>query len=407
MKRITITLATVIAMALPAAGCWWAYCEDDDDHITDTCDNGWWVDDDGYIWEGVGGQCVPWTCSDDSDCDAYSQCDPFVGQCQETECWDDWDCPGGTICDSGYGICVDEDICYDDIDCPLNSHCNLTTNLCEPDITPPTCTEMTDCTGSDICVDGNCVPGPSTCEDNADCGAGAYCEGGTCMPSGLCTDNNDCTNPMAPICDARGACVPDTAPECTDNNGCGEGERCVNGQCDAIPAPGPGEACQFDEQCEGGLCIDGFCQAPCTDISECGTGQDCVDNHCQDVETPGTDCVLNSECAGGQVCVNGNCLGGCVLDTDCPDANDRCDSGFCVADTTATPECTNNTQCTGVEECVNGVCRTPCAGDPDCAACGMPVCHLTHCFDAVPECGPALPPCGAGEQCADSQCVPE
>ena len=77
-----------------------------------------------------------------------------------------------------------------------------------------------------------------------------------------------------------------------------------------------------------------------------------------------------------------------------------------VADTTASPECINTSDCNGIEQCVDGVCRTPCAGDPDCAACGMPTCYLTFCYDAVPECVTAGQ-CAAGEKCADSQCVPE
>jgi hypothetical protein len=413
MKRTTLTLAVALALALPATGCWWAYCDDDDPPPV-PCNNdepNILMDDLGllYFCDCYGDNCTPYTCTQDADCDQWSYCDDAYGQCHDTnECVDSWECWDGLTCDPARGVCTDDFVCTESWECPLDTVCDPSVGRCVPDEQPVPCDERADCGYGEICgPTGTCVPGPGTCTDNAQCGPGAYCAEGTCVSSALCGGGVECLDPATPICE-NGTCVPEEAPqyECQDNTGCDPGFRCVNGFCAETPAPGPGETCQFDEQCNAGQCIDGKCHALCGTIDECGSGQDCVNGLCWDVETPGTECLIAEDCAANQACVNGTCFAsGCTQDTDCPSANDHCDAaGICVGDTTAEPECTLSTDCNGVEQCVEGVCRTPCTDVADCVPCGLPVCHLSYCFEAVPACVIAAE-CNPGESCVDAQCV--
>jgi hypothetical protein len=280
-----------------------------------------------------------------------------------------------------------------------------------------TCQDNADCTDPafPICDDRDtCVPEPTqTCTDHAQCPDGQYCSAqGICEDSDTCTSHGECTRPGLEFCDARGTCIPTPNGEqsCTDSNGCDVGQECVDGFCRDKPAPQPGDQCQFDQQCYGGLgiCVNGECHAPCNGPEDCATGQDCQAGFCWDVPNTTDPCVHNTDCEAGEICIDTVCHpGGCQGDTDCTNPEDRCVDGACVPDTRPQPECTQNPECSGGQHCVEGVCRTACTvSDPDCVACGMPVCHMGYCFDAVPECV-LNSECQAGENCADAQCVPQ
>lgn len=96
----------------------------------------------------------------------------------------------------------------------LKNHCDYK-GACQPGFNPcavgSLCTNDDQCSGSDVCRNGNCVPG---CKTQADCSDGFQCKNGGCV----CEANKV-------LC--GGQCVDLT----TDTDNCGEcGRACENGE---------------------------------------------------------------------------------------------------------------------------------------------------------------------------------
>lgn len=114
--------------------------------------------------------------------------------------------------------------------------------------------------------------------------------------------------------------------------------------CDCGTTP-PGTACQFDSECEGGLCIDGACRpeedldaavpdgglpdsAVDSFVPECANDSECGDESC----VGGVCCAASSTCGtsccgAAQTCLANACVtpgDTCRLDTDCGD-NEYCE----------------------------------------------------------------------------------
>ncbi len=92
------------------------------------------------------------------------------------------------------------------------------------------------------------------------------------------------------------ACKP-SYPKCSTDKNCKEHEYCVNGQC---------QQCRGDQDCSGGKCNNGRCEAAsamkqaCTDDTQCPSGQSCIDGACK-------PCRADAECGEGGKCNNGRC----------------------------------------------------------------------------------------------------
>jgi MYXO-CTERM domain-containing protein len=162
------------------------------------------------------------------------------------------------------------------------------------------------CPGTDVCVNGACVPHCSTnefpCEGNAVCDSA----------SGLCVDPSceKVTCPSGQIC-AAGQC---RAP--CQGVVCPHGQDCVNDACVDLCK---GVACPSGQVCRSGKCFDGCdacdgisCQAPLTCDAQTS---DCKDPSCPNGCPAGTFCdagQCKDDCSGaacppGQTCTGGAC----------------------------------------------------------------------------------------------------
>jgi hypothetical protein len=148
------------------------------------------------------------------------------------------------------------------------------------------------------------------CTVDLDCGDGARCVDGDCV---------------------------DEAPLrlCSDDSGCPQGEVCTNGVCAAAPPPVTGcrqtADCPIDEFCNTsqGTCQDllpGWCRR----ADQCNAAAPLCSNRDQGEGVPGScvACITSADCTGGEDCLGGLCLGA----TDCPLNSSPTPAGGCVCD---------------------------------------------------------------------------
>ncbi|MBU1218618.1 hypothetical protein KKF34_01080 [Myxococcota bacterium] len=410
--RNKLFIASLFTASILLTGCWTGTC--DDEVQCNYCDSTGCYDE----------NCEPAWCWVDEDCWEGEYCNQSYNQCFPSDigCYYDWECPNGMICEiyedgwDYYGYCVNpnqNNTCHNDWECPEDAYCDEMTGRCLP---TSECATSTDCQEGYYCDSRHvCSPRPAgDCTSDDQCGIGAYCDDGTCVNSNLCTGNDQCLDPAAPICDERGVCVPDTNPvvTCSVNTDCDAGKICVDGVCENETPRDPGLNCLINEHCgQNGVCINGECHAPCVDSDDCGTAQVCgTSGICVDDPNPGTECTINTDCVDStDICINGVCHDSCTVNSDCSNSNDRCDDGVCVPNDVARPMCYTNNDCNGGEECVDGVCRVPCTDADDCVACpGNPICGAGgFCVDnndVNPECS-LNSECSSTEVCMDAMCV--
>ncbi len=327
------------------------------------------------------------------------------------------------------------------------------------------CLAPTDCASKVCTVAGTCAPaqcGDSVKNaDETDVDCGGVC-GATCGTGDLCAGDGDCLNH---VCDAMtGECA---APACDDlvQNGDETDLDCGGPMC--ASTCGPGESCEVDLDCKGGLCSGSFCLPSCTDgaLNNGEKAVDCGGPVCTSTCEAGAPCDVPSDCAS-TFCVDGVCCatacdgvcsacsaalkGGGVdgecdvapqgtdphADCDieagatCGDATGLCDgSGACEKWPAMTPcgdvaSCsagtqTNADQCDGLGACADGgqvdcglyacgalTCKTTCGGDADCAADAY--CLAAACTAKKPDaesCAGDIE-CVSGH-CADGRCCDE
>jgi hypothetical protein len=165
------------------------------------------------------------------------------------------------------------------------------------------CTATRDCTGSDICVDGECVSEFTRCLE---------CRQEPCAETlDLCADNADCTWMLSCIDDSReaGKDWGDCDPETPDGLVIG---AAVLG-CEVLNCA---EQCGHDS-------VSGGCESD----GDCGDDESCVDGSCLDcTDCSGERCVAESRNCGSACeellacmvdCDTGECLDHCA--TDVPD----------------------------------------------------------------------------------------
>jgi len=328
-------------------------------------------------------------CAGTCDGSARTSCS-FPGG--ETECRAG-ECTGGTVtfpasC-NGAGTCP----AADTASCPGSGDC--AGEACAD----PECIVSSDCSGSEVCRLGICVPAG---QPGDACGATDECDSRFCV-DGVCCDTA-CTGQ----CEAcglpgdEGTCTPVAAgdapvggrPACaTDGTACG-------GACDGTTA----DRCAYPtDNCRTGSCDSGVAvlEASCDGAGSCPEVQE-------------QDCGVFSCTGTGDVC-NGDC----ASDPSACTAGNYCSAGVCVPELDDGATCSALTQCAS-GFCVDGVCcESACSGQ--CEACGEPG-RLGECSfvsglsrggrPACPGTGPCASSCdGGSDTCAfpdaSLECGPE
>ncbi len=220
---------------------------------------------------------------------------------------------------------------------------------------------------------------------------------------------------------------------CSDDEDCGEDERCASGSCVSDESNmgsgeesdlcesdldcGDGQCREGDEGCigdvcdlESGQCLEGACEPDCAEDEEqqgcacvppqCSSNVDCFVHICDGGSC--RPCLSDAECTleGATACRDGMCSAAaeCVDDGDCPPSQQCGDDQRCEE----RPECTFDDDCAEDESCIAGSCTfTPaCSDDDDCselAECVGGQCQTRMCRGSDD--------CDEGEICDAGDCV--
>ncbi|UCE59407.1 MAG: choice-of-anchor B family protein [Phycisphaerales bacterium] len=275
----------------------------------------------------------------------YDYCDiddRTSGDCNGNDVPDECDIADGLLSDLDDDGIPDE-CCYRDSECNDGNPCTEDTcdQLCVNTSVTGACDDDDQyCTGTGVCVDGECILGNAPCTeqplnvcdevfdrcveclDYRDCSNDVFCDGAEICHNGACTAGSDpCPGR---ICDEASdvcvACPSDAA--CDDGLFCNGVETCVNGDCQVGSLPCAGTTPFCDEA---------------TDACSCQTDDDCDDGE---------------YCNGSETCDNGSCAGGtapCSTGDLCNETNDRCDECSSEAD------CDDGDECTA-DSCPSGTC---------------------------------------------------
>lgn len=109
-----------------------------------------------------------------------------------------------------------------------------------------------------------------------------------------CDFNSDCQS---------GLCVSETCVSAS-------GYKSLSGNKTGLGNNSNGSACSDDLDCESGLCLNGVCSGDCQ-IYGCNQGYYvCREDKCIPAETHSNECTEHSDCAAGMYCCNGFCKAG-------------------------------------------------------------------------------------------------
>lgn len=280
--------------------------------------------------------------------DGAERCDGF-----------DNDCNGQVdeTCTALGNPCESDDECVGG-NCRLTPDGQICTQLCSPLRPSVGCPTGLYCTASEGC-DGVCVLGEAPAEGVA-LEIGEACTDDTQCASLFCRDPGDGARRCLEPCQAgEGMCL--------------DGEACAayEGECNAcvpealVPiARNLGEACDANEDCADGNCLDDlgehYCTTECADDSECPSTFHCRSGVCArgQREGVGASCSENDDCDSPGFCASRGNAHWCT--EFCPNG-DECPLGFeCVAVGTA-QLCAPTSRlvgesCADNDECVSGVC---------------------------------------------------
>lgn len=296
------------------------------------------------------------------------------------------------VCDGRDNDCdglVDDVGCFEAGDgCEDAAQCR--TGRCEETPSGRVCTRGCDptepeaCGGglaceADACGEGRCVPAlGGALEDGAECAEDADCAAGRCAatPGGASRCGRACAEGAPP---------------------CGEGMACdtSDGACGTCLPVGvasgvrvTGDACDADDRCAAGDCVDGACSRPCGDGAPCPAGMHCRGDVCAPgpLGGAGDRCVSADDCGeaapacardGETLCAAPCPSGACAMGATC---TRTAEGPFCLPTGTALGD-----RCDGDAQCRSGACE----GGRCSAACE------------------AAWQCPTGFDCHDSRCVRE
>lgn len=436
MKKQMIALFGLALAASTSTGC---LIVDNDPNYSN---NGGCYDD-CYNTQVCETYCDSWSCWD--ECWTETTCTTTCTETEvvvdnppatSTECYSDLECVIGKTCEAGKCVVANTNpdgkagLCQT---CDTSNDCYEANSLCielNNDQTSRTgekvcsriCEYNTDCPINFECVrvsaeagaPAQCLPKKAAGAEKRTCNAGAdlECVRATDCAVGESCVGNQCQGPQGAECDASKACgagqtcrdfkcVDASQPQCVTQDDCRNNQACVDGVCEAAPV-----ACVFNEECDGGKCVNGTCASSCSANADCGALEVCRQGLCEAVE-----CRASSDCGAGQVCVNAQCEQGCNKNIPCA-AGYTCSSttearGYCKVDTNV--ECRNTAECARDEVCNAGKCEQACSCNQQCAT-GQ-ICNMDSGVCQTP--GAAQPAqcetncdCPSGKTCsANKQCI--
>jgi hypothetical protein len=183
---------------------------------------------------------------------------------------------------------------------------------------------------SDFHVSADALVSGSACNADTDCGFGATCIPpviGTCDVQSCTTSSNCSMSGASCVGGSAGKCVP---ASCTSNSGSG---KCDKGTCNLTTKLC---ACTQDSHCGSDDCNGGVCDPyACTTDANCGRSETCIEPV---VGTCRKACTASSQC-NGAICVSGFCTG-CLTDSDCPGSSTDCNgaiAGHCSSTSSRFP----------------------------------------------------------------------
>jgi hypothetical protein len=265
-------------------------------------------------------------CAGDTECAAFgcnTAADCGSGQCTNGACTAIGVCIQGGTALRGQA-CDGSTACVDDLSCITDANGNNGTclGLCDD--------SAAGCLSTESCLflfgnttQGACIPAGSgtegdACADFDECGRGLICLGGTCAQR--CDNGFSCSDETQ-SCVAIGggggmrSCVDATGEGESEGEGEGEGEPdclvergnfdCPAGaSCDDGACVRGGEGpvgtfglCDADDDCSGGLCVNGVCSRPCD------VGDGCPDAYtCDAAAIEGGLCVPDSCLDNADIC---------------------------------------------------------------------------------------------------------
>ena len=396
--------------------------------------------DECYDYEVCETYCDAWECWDEcwweTSCTTVCEETVVVDDTPAAQCYSDLDCGEGQICvgdvckprdteDNGLSglcqVCETEQDCSDDGALCIRLNFDQATTTGEKVCTRPCeynheCPAGFECinVSSEVGVSPQCLPiltefekrtcNPSPeleCVRASDCGVGESCvanecvapEHAECSSRTPCADGETCHNFK---------CIAADEPECTTRTDCASGEVCIDGACAAAAE----EGCVFNEECDGGMCVDGSCLSTCEADTDCGTGERCRAGLCEPLE-----CRRSADCAAGSICVDAQCEKLCDAATGagCDFGYECNDLGYCEADPAV--ECRSNAECAQNELCTDGACLVACTCNQQCGE--GETCNVDLGVCEAPDAEPTDPPaaaceddcdCPSGQSCNEGTC---
>jgi alpha-tubulin suppressor-like RCC1 family protein len=382
-----------------------------------------------------GGVCLPGAATncDDSNACTTDACDLATGctyTLNEAPCSDGNACTTGDLCQGGACKAGDPLGCDDNNGCTYDT-CDLAVGCTHTGNEEP-CSDGNACTEGDLCKDGGCNSGaPLSCEDGnsctddycdasvgcqhknnqaacsdgTQCTTGDACVDGACQigPKLDCFDGNVCTDDS---CDPAKGCVfaANSAP-CTDFNGCTTGDVCAAGVCKSGSGCGQNALCApSGDGSVACVCAPGYVGDGKTCVGGCGNGQKSPQEACDDGNlSNGDGCSATCKLEPGWSCFG-------VAPSTCCGLGTFAGASSCLPCPTGCATCVDASACTSCPvgkllsngQCVsvcpagtvpsNGVCKScpvgcaDCGNDGICTACQPgKVMHKGACLTTCPN----------------------
>jgi hypothetical protein len=311
----------------------------------------------------------PSSCQSNYDCPSGSSCDLSTGTCSQA-------CPGGYVLSGGTLQCISSDGGVDSGAADATTRDSGTADATSDATSDATADASSDTTSP---TDGGVDSSFSGCTNNAECvamagdggGTGAQCLDGVCYSAAnQCSDSTQCTGTQQCV---QGVCTP----TCSSTISCPTGYSCdtQNMVCSGNSAPcggadGGAAACSA-----GTTCVQEHCVAPCAEGGTCSGGLVCVDGGCMPNQQPTFVCSVDGQqdsCAAGSICLHHNCYISCNPEAGASACMDADQFNICKQVSTSTGtynvcgssanlgnQCdpTQGMNCPNGAVCIDGYCR--------------------------------------------------